>query len=95
MSAYAVFTRVRTIDAAELKAYNDAVAETFKGHNLKILAAYGKREVLEGPQLEGMVIVEFPSMEEAKAWYDSPAYRKVREHRFKGGEYHAVIVQGL
>ncbi len=95
MSAYAIFTRVKTIDAAELKAYNDAVRETFKGHNLKVLAAYGRYEVLEGPQHEGIVIAEFPTMQEAKAWYDSPAYRQVREHRFKGAEYRAVIVEGV
>ena len=39
-------------------------------------------------------LLEFPTFEEAKAWYDSPAYRKVREHRYKGADYRAVIVQG-
>jgi uncharacterized protein (DUF1330 family) len=69
--------------------------ETVKGHNLKLLAAYGRKEVLEGPESEGILIAEFPNMPEAKAWYDSPGYRKVREHRFKGAEYRAVIVEGL
>jgi uncharacterized protein (DUF1330 family) len=95
MSAYAIFTKVRTIDPAEIRTYNEAVMETTKGHNLKILAAYGRKEVLEGPESEGILIAEFPSMAEAKAWYDSPAYRKIREHRFKGAEYRAVIVEGL
>jgi uncharacterized protein (DUF1330 family) len=95
MSAYAIFTRVRTINPAEMKIYDEAVMETTKGHHLKILAAYGRKEVLEGPQSEGILIAEFPTMEEAKAWYDSPAYRKVREHRFLGAEYRAVIVEGL
>jgi uncharacterized protein (DUF1330 family) len=95
MSAYAIFTRVRTVNPAEMKIYDEAVMETTKGHNLKILAAYGRKEVLEGPQSEGILIAEFPTMEEAKAWYDSPAYRKVREHRFQGAEYRAVIVEGL
>jgi uncharacterized protein (DUF1330 family) len=95
MSAYAIFTKVRTIDPAEMRAYNEAVMETTKGHNLKILAAYGRKEVLEGPESEGILIAEFPSAAEAKAWYDSPAYRKVREHRFKGAEYRAVIVEGV
>jgi Domain of unknown function (DUF1330) len=31
----------------------------------------------------------------AKAWYNSPAYREAREHRFKGAEYRVVIVQGM
>jgi uncharacterized protein (DUF1330 family) len=42
-----------------------------------------------------MVILAFPTIEAAKAWYDSPAYREAGEHRFKGAEYRAVIVQGM
>jgi uncharacterized protein (DUF1330 family) len=42
-----------------------------------------------------VVIVEFPSIDAAKAWYESPAYREAREHRFKGADYRAVIVEGL
>ena len=46
------------------------------------------------PEVEGVVILEFPSFAEAKAWYDSPAHREVREHRFRGADYRAVIVAG-
>ena len=53
------------------------------------------QEVLEGAAVEGVVILEFPTFDEAKAWYDSPAYREVREHRYKGADYRAVIVQGV
>jgi uncharacterized protein (DUF1330 family) len=95
MSAYVIFTRVKTLDPREMKIYTETVQETVKGHNFKLLAAYGRKEVLEGPESEGILMMEFPSMQEAKAWYDSPAYRKVREHRFKGAEYRAVIVEGL
>ena len=42
-----------------------------------------------------MVIISFPSVKEAKAWYDSPAYREVRKHRFLGADYSAVIVEGV
>ena len=51
--------------------------------------------MLEDPEVEGVVILEFPSFDEAKAWYDSPAYREVREHRFRGADYRAVIVEGV
>jgi len=27
-------------------------------------------------------------------WYDSPAYWDLREHRFRGADYRAVIVEG-
>ncbi len=51
--------------------------------------------MLEGPEIEGAVVLEFPTFEAAKAWYDSPAYREAREHRFKGANYRAFIVQGV
>ena len=95
MSAYFIFTRVKTLDAGEMRIYNESARDTIKGHPAKLLAAYGRKEVVEGPESEGILIMEFPSMQEAKAWYDSPEYRKVREHRFKGAEYRAVIVEGL
>ena len=50
---------------------------------------------LEGPEAEGVVIIEFPSLAEAKAWYDSPAYREAREHRFRGADYRAILVEGV
>jgi len=94
MAAYIVFTRESTRNAAELGTYSQKVGGTLAGHPVSVLAAYGRQEVLEGPEMEGVVILEFPTFEEAKAWYDSPAYRKVREHRFRGADYRAVIVEG-
>ena len=94
MAAYAVFIRESTRDPAELEAYSQKVGSTLAGHPVKVLAAYGLHEVLEGPEIEGLVILEFPSLAAAKAWYDSPAYRQVREHRFRGSDYRAVIVEG-
>jgi uncharacterized protein (DUF1330 family) len=95
MSAYAIFTREKTLDQAEMDVYNEQVKATFAGHDIKLLAAYGPFEDLEGRPTEGTAIAEFPSMEAAKAWYDSPAYREVRLHRFEGAIYRATLVQGV
>ncbi len=95
MGAYIVFTRESTQDPAELAVYSEQVGATLEGHPVTVLAAYGRHEVIEGPEVEGVVILEFPSFEEAKAWYDSPAYRQVREHRFRGAEYRGVIIESL
>ena len=94
MAAYIVFTRETTHDASELETYSQQVGDTLTGHPVTVLAAYGRQEVLEGPNVEGVVILEFASFAEAKAWYDCPAYRRVREHRFRGADYRAVIVEG-
>jgi uncharacterized protein (DUF1330 family) len=95
MAAYIVFTRDSTIDQKELDTYAPMARASGVGHPIKVLAAYGKQEVLEGATVEGVVILEFPTFEDAKNWYNSPAYREAREHRFKGAKYHAVLVQGV
>jgi uncharacterized protein (DUF1330 family) len=95
MVAYIVFTRERTRDQAELDTYSQEVSASLTGHDVTTRAYYGRQEVLEGAAIEGVVILEFPTFDEAKAWYDSPAYCKVREHRYKGADYRAVIVQGV
>ncbi|RYE41501.1 MAG: DUF1330 domain-containing protein [Hyphomicrobiales bacterium] len=95
MTAYVVFIRERTRSASDMEAYAPAARASFEGHNRSRLAAYGKCETLEGPPIEGAVIMSFPTMEEAKAWYDSPAYMEARRHRFLGADYRAFITEGV
>jgi uncharacterized protein (DUF1330 family) len=95
MAAYMIFTREKTRDSEQLAAYSKKAGATLAGHNVKPLVAYGKYEVLEGSAIEGAVVLEFPTMEAAKAWYDSPAYKEARETRFKGADYRCVLVQGV
>lgn len=95
MSAYIIFTRNKTLDQGEMAAYSKDVRATLDGHEAKILARYGAHEDLEGASTEGTIILEFPSVAAAKAWYNSPAYQKVSEHRLKGANYHVILVDGV
>jgi uncharacterized protein (DUF1330 family) len=95
MKGYFVFIREKTTDTAELEVYFEKVRATFEGHEIKVLASYGKHEVLEGDATEGVVVVEFPSVAAAKAWYDSPGYTEVRKHREAGSVYRAILVEGV
>ena len=95
MSAFILFIREKTLDQSELEAYWAKIRATMAGHPIKILAAYGRHVTLEGPEVEGVVIAEFPSIEDARAWYDSPAYQEVAQHRFRGAVYRGLIVEGV
>jgi uncharacterized protein (DUF1330 family) len=64
------------------------------GHALTYRARFGRHEVVEGAAAEGVAILEFPTFEEAKAWYGSPAYQEASKHRFLGGDYRFIIVEG-
>lgn len=95
MAAYIVFMRERLRDKAEMDIYSGLAGGTLAGHPAKPHVFYNTCETLEGAPIEGAVIVEFPSIEAAKAWYDSDAYRAAREHRFKGADYRVFITETL
>jgi len=94
MAAYIVFTRVRTRNPVELKLYADQAPHFLAGHNIKWLAHFGHCEVKEGGGIESIAILEFPTLAEAQAWYASPAYQEASQHRFRGGDYSTIIVEG-
>lgn len=95
MAAYIVFMREKTLDQAELEAYWQKVSATLEGRSFKILAAYGKHLTLEGPDVEGVVVAEFPTLQDARDWYDSAAYQEVAQHRHRGAAYRGLIVEGV
>lgn len=94
MPAYMIFIREQTLDRTELEAYWAKVAATLDGVPMKVLSAYGPHMTLEGPDVEGVVIAEFPSTEAARAWYDSPAYQDAAKHRYHGAIYRGLLVEG-
>ena len=94
MAAYIIATREKTRNAAELAEYKKSVPATFQEHPVVVRAINGRCEVLEGPALEDVVILEFPSYEEAKAWYQSPAYQAARAHGFQGADYRFILTEG-
>ena len=95
MSAFIVFTRERLRDKAEFAIYSGMARSTRSGHPSEVQVAYGKCETLEGAPIEGAFIIKFESMAAAKAWYESPAYREARQHRFKSADYRAFITESI
>lgn len=95
MSAYVIFIRDNTLDEQEMVRYADKAAGAADGHPLTPLAFYGAVETLEGDAAEGVVILEFPDMAAAKAWYHSPAYQAARQHRLKGANYRVILTEGV
>ncbi len=94
MPAYMIFIREQTLDRTELEAYWAKVAATLEGIPIKVLSAYGPHITLEGKDVEGVAIAEFPSTEAARQWYDSPAYQAAANHRQRGAVYRGFIVDG-
>lgn len=94
MAAYIIFIRQSTSDTGELRTYEDLAIPTLDGQPVTPLTVYGALSVLEGPAPEGVVVLQFPSVEEARAWYDSPAYQAAAQHRKAGAVYNVFIAEG-
>lgn len=81
-------------DPDGMKAYGRAAGAAMG--EVKILAVDPKPEVLEGNwHGHQTVVLEFESVEAARAWYDSDAYVKARELRQAAAETNAVILSGF
>ena len=95
MSAFIVFMRESTSDPEELEIYGKLALPTLEGRSVKPRAFYGQLDVLEGPEFEGAVILEFPSVEEAHSWYHGPEYQAAALHRKASSVFRVFIVEGV
>ena len=81
MSAYIV-GQITIHDRPEYEKYLAGVTDTLVSFDGRVLVASEVVEVLEGNwPANRTVVVEFPSMDAAKGWYESPSYRTVVQHR--------------
>ncbi|MCB8882576.1 DUF1330 domain-containing protein [Acidisoma cellulosilytica] len=95
MSTYFVMIREKTTDTASLAEYGPRASLAAQNHPLKPLAVYGALDQLEGDAIEGAVILQFPDMDKARAWYDSPAYQAAAKFRHAGSKSKAFFIEGI
>lgn len=95
MSAYLVYVRDRITDPEAFKKYEESAPAASVGQPITPLAFYGAVETLEGNPVDGAVILEFPTVADAKASYTSPLYQEALKHRLKGADYRVFIIQGI
>jgi uncharacterized protein (DUF1330 family) len=95
MPAYWV-ARSRIIDPIEYKKYTDLVPEIVRKHGGKVLARGGRFQIMEGPEkFHRFVVIEFPTLEQGVACFESPEYQKAAAFRRGGaGEVETVMIEG-
>ena len=83
-------------DPEGMKAYSEAAAGTLGDSGAKPLVVDRQPEVLEGewPATQ-TVVLEFPSVEAARAWYTSDGYQEAVKLRQAAADSNAVILTGL
>ena len=80
MPAYIISEVSEVVDGAAMERYRALAEVTIKQYGGRYLVRGGEWESLEGEwALERTIVVEFPSWERAKAWYQSQEYAAARD----------------
>jgi uncharacterized protein (DUF1330 family) len=91
-----VIANVDVRDPEAYEEYRALVPATIAEHGGHYLARGGATEVSEGDwEPKRLVIVEFPSVEEARAWVRSESYEPVKAIRHRTADTQLVIVDGV
>jgi uncharacterized protein (DUF1330 family) len=95
MTAY-VIVDIEVTDAAGYEEYKKLAPQAVQWYGGSYLARGGRCETLEGDWQPGrLVILQFESVEKAKAWLNSEEYRPARELRHRYARSKMVVIEGV
>lgn len=94
MAAY-VIVDVKINDPELYESYKKLTPATLAAYDGKFVVRGGKTEILEGDWQPGrFVMLEFPSVERAKEWWNSDIYTEAKAIRHKAAETQMILVEG-
>ena len=95
MPAYIV-VEVEVHDSARYEKYKSMVPPSLAAYGGRFLIRGGKVETLEGDWApQRFVMVEFPSLERAKAWWGSTEYAEAKALRQATAKTQMIVVEGV
>ncbi|HXA97891.1 MAG TPA: DUF1330 domain-containing protein [Candidatus Dormibacteraeota bacterium] len=95
MAAYVIVDLVVT-DPVTMDEYRKQVPATLAKYGGRFLVRGGAHHTVEGDWKPNRVVVlEFPSLEQAKRWYDSEEYREPKAMRLRAGRANLIMVEGV
>lgn len=90
-----VFVEINIIDHKLYEEYKKLTPKTVSDFGGKFIVRGGKTEVLEGdPSHNRMVLLEFPSIDEAQAWWNSQEYTRARLIRQRAATTRMILLEG-
>jgi uncharacterized protein (DUF1330 family) len=91
-----IIAKVKISDMDKYQQYMKATPATIFKYNGKIIVRGGENTTLEGePINERVVVIEFPSLEMAKNWYNSIEYQNAKKLREGAAEASFYAISGI
>ena len=95
MPAY-IIVEIEITDPVGYEGYKKRAAATVEQYGGKYIVRGGACETLEGDwKPKRIVVLQFDSMERAKAWLNSPEYVEPRKQRHRAAKTRMILVEGL
>jgi uncharacterized protein (DUF1330 family) len=95
MAAY-VIVEIEVTDPVRYEQYKSAAAASVTAHGGRYIVRGGQAETLEGEwRPKRLVVLEFPSVEKARAWFACEQYQAARETRMASARAEMVLVEGV
>jgi uncharacterized protein (DUF1330 family) len=95
MSAY-VLARINVTNPEQYAEYIKRSPAAIAAFGGRFLARGGRTVTIEGPEAEGRIVVlEFDSVEQAVACFQSPLYAEAKQYRLGAAKMHLIAVEGV
>ncbi len=95
MPAY-VIVEVSITDPVDYEEYKKLTPAAIAAYDGRFVVRGAQTESLEGNwQPERIVVLEFPSVEQAKEWWASELYSKAKDIRQRAAKTKMIVVQGV
>jgi uncharacterized protein (DUF1330 family) len=95
MSAY-IIVQIDIRDPATYERYKELAPPSIAAFNGRYVARGGRTVTLEGDwQPARVVILEFPDLQQAQAWWASPEYAEAKALRQQAASAQMIAVEGL
>ena len=95
MTAYAIAHLQDAAPHPDIADYMERITSTFEPFGGRFLVHGTPPEVKEGAWAGHVVVIGFPGMDEARDWWDSPAYQEIAPLRSRHIEGDIILVRGV
>lgn len=95
MTAYALAHLYPGEPHADVVTYIERIQDTLDPYEGRFLVHGAEVETLEGSWPGTVVVIAFPGLERARAWYQSPAYRELLPLRTRHMDGDTILVPGV
>ncbi|GAA3701225.1 DUF1330 domain-containing protein [Oceanisphaera sediminis] len=94
-TAYCIVNIVKIYDQEKFEQYVTGHTPTITQYGGRFLVKGNRGEVLEGVWPANLIVVhEFPSIEQFRAWYSSEEYRPWKELRQSCADVNVILTEG-